>query len=205
MYCNNCKIRLAVVFVSKELDGKPITQGFCLTCAKKLKIPQIDEIANKSVMGDLENMGNQLMGMFDTDGFKPVASNIMGPPLMPEYGGGLDGSDKEKFEKGGMNVSGRGMFKREKIKYRYIESFGLNLTAKARLNKLDKIIGREEEIYRVVQILSRRTKNNPCLIGEPGVGKTAIAEGIAQKIVKKDVPYRLLNKEVYLIDMTAFL
>ncbi len=205
MYCNNCKIRLAVIFVSREVNGKPITEGLCLTCAKKLKIPKIDEIANKTVMGDLENMGNQLMGMFDGESFKPVGSNIMGPPFMPEYGGGLESPGKEKFEKNDMNIGGKSVYKREKIKFRYLESFGLNLTAKARLNKLDRIIGREEEIYRVIQILSRRTKNNPCLIGEPGVGKTAIAEGIAQKIVNKQVPYRLLNKEVYLIDMTALI
>ncbi len=203
MRCNRCKKRLAVIFVSREVNGKPITEGLCLTCAKELKIPKIDDIANKTVMGDLENMGNQLMGMFDGDGFKPVGQNIMGPPFMPDFGAGFD--SKERFDKSDTNFSARDMLKKDRMKYRYIENFGLNLTEKARANKLDKIIGREKEINRVVQILSRRTKNNPCLIGEPGVGKTAIAEGIAQKIANKDVPYRLLNKEIYLIDMTALI
>ena len=204
MYCNRCKKRLAVIYVSREVNKKPVSEWLCFTCAKELKIPKIDEIANKTVMGDLENMGNQLMGMFDGDGFKPVGSNIMGPPLMPEFGNGME-NNKEKMERSDMGFGGRGIFKREKPKYRYIENFGLNLTEKARLNKLDKVIGRNKEIYRVIQILSRRTKNNPCLIGEPGVGKTAIAEGIAQKIAEKTVPYKLQNKEIYLIDMTALI
>lgn len=203
MRCSRCKKRLAVIFVSREVNGKPITEGLCFTCAKELKIPKIDEIANKSVMGDLENMGNQLMGMFEGDGFKPVGSNFMGPPFMPDFNNGFDG--REKMEKNSTGLNAREMLKKDKTRYRFIENFGLNLTEKARLNKLDNIVGRNEEIHRVIQILSRRTKNNPCLIGEPGVGKTAIAEGIAQRIAKKDVPYRLLNKEVYLIDMTALI
>ncbi len=203
MRCNRCKKRLAVIFVSREINGKPITEGLCFTCAKELKIPKIDEIANKSVMGDLENMGNQLMGMFEGDGFKPVGSNFMGPPFMPDFNNGFDG--REKMEKNSTGLNAREMLKKDKTRYRFIENFGLNLTEKARLNKLDNIVGRNEEIHRVIQILSRRTKNNPCLIGEPGVGKTAIAEGIAQRIARKDVPYRLLNKEVYLIDMTALI
>ena len=203
MRCSRCKKRMAVIFVSREVNGKPITEGLCFTCAKELKIPKIDEIANKSVMGDLENMGNQLMGMFEGDGFKTVGSNFMGPPFMSDFNNGFDG--REKMEKNGTGLNSREMLKKEKVRYRFIENFGLNLTEKARLNKLDKIVGRNEEIYRVIQILSRRTKNNPCLIGEPGVGKTAIAEGIAQRIARKEVPYRLLNKEVYLIDMTALI
>ncbi len=202
MRCSRCKKRMAVIFVNREIDGKQVTEGLCLTCAKELKIPKIDEIASKTGMGELENMGNQLMGMFG-EGFDPAASGIIGPPFMPDFGVGF--KNKEKFGRDSMGFGPKDMFKRDKSKYRYIENFGLNLTEKARQNKLDKIIGREQEIYRVVQILSRRTKNNPCLIGEPGVGKTAIAEGIAQKIANKDVPYRLLNKEVYLIDMTALI
>ena len=201
MRCNRCKKRIAVIFVSREVNGKQITEGLCLTCAKELKIPKIDEIANKTGMGELENMGNQLMGMFG-DGFDPTSPSLLGSPLLPDFGSGFKTKDRLSREDG---IFGRDFEKKDKTKYRYLDSFGLNLTEKARNKKLDRIIGRDKEIGRVIQILSRRTKNNPCLIGEPGVGKTAIAEGIAQKIVEKDVPYRLLDKEIYLIDMTALI
>ncbi len=201
MRCNRCKKRIAVIFVSREVNGKQITEGLCLTCAKELKIPKIDEIANKTGMGELESMGNQLMGMFG-DSFDPTSPNLLGSPLLPDFGSGFKSKDRSSRED---SIFGRDFEKKDKTKYRYLESFGLNLTEKARNKKLDKIIGRDKEIGRVIQILSRRTKNNPCLIGEPGVGKTAIAEGIAQKIAEKDVPYRLLNKEIYLIDMTALI
>ena len=121
MRCNRCKKRLAVIFVSREVNGKPITEGLCLTCAKELKIPKIDDIANKTVMGDLENMGNQLMGMFDGDGFKPVGQNIMGPPFMPDFGAGFD--SKERFDKSDTNFSARDMLKKDRMKYRYIENY----------------------------------------------------------------------------------
>ena len=201
MRCNRCKKRIAVIFVSREVNGKQITEGLCLTCAKELKIPKIDEIANKTGMGELENMGNQLMGMFG-DGFDPTSPSLLGSPLLPDFGSGFKTKDRLSREDG---IFGRDFEKKDKTKYRYLDSFGLNLTEKARNKKLDRIIGRNKEIGRVIQILSRRKKNNPCLIGEPGVGKTAIAEGIAQKIVEKDVPYRLLDKEIYLIDMTALI
>ncbi len=201
MRCNRCKKRIAVIFVSREVNGKQITEGLCLTCAKELKIPKIDEIANKTGMGELESMGNQLMGMFG-DSFDPTSPNLLGSPLLPDFGSGFKSKDRSSRDD---SIFGRDYEKKDKTKYRYLESFGLNLTEKARNKKLDRIIGRDKEIGRVIQILSRRTKNNPCLIGEPGVGKTAIAEGIAQKIAEKDVPYRLLNKEIYLIDMTALI
>ncbi len=201
MRCNRCKKRIAVIFVSREVNGKQITEGLCLTCAKELKIPKIDEIANKTGMGELENMGNQLMGMFG-DSFDPTSPNLLGSPLLPDFGNGFKSKDRSSRED---SIFGRDFEKREKTKFRYLEDFGLNLTEKARNKKLDRIVGRDKEIGRVIQILSRRTKNNPCLIGEPGVGKTAIAEGIAQKIAEKEVPYRLLDKEIYLIDMTALI
>ena len=201
MRCSRCKKRLAVIFVSREVNGKPTTEGLCLACAKELKIPRIDEIASKTGMGDLENMGNQLMGMFGGDGLEPAGGGFMNP-FMPDFASGFKNRDRFSREDLGVGKDGA---KKDRSKYRYVESFGLNLTQKARQNKLDRVIGREKEIYRVIQILSRRTKNNPCLIGEPGVGKTAIAEGIAQRIASKQVPYRLLDKEVYLIDMTALI
>ncbi len=201
MRCSRCKKRLAVIFVSREVNGKPTTEGLCLACAKELKIPRIDEIASKTGMGDLENMGNQLMGMFGGDGLEPAGGGFMNP-FMPDFASGFKNRDRFSREDSGVGKDGA---KKDRSKYRYVESFGLNLTQKARQNKLDRVIGREKEIYRVVQILSRRTKNNPCLIGEPGVGKTAIAEGIAQRIASKQVPYRLLDKEIYLIDMTALI
>lgn len=200
MLCNRCKKRPAIIYVSREVDGKPVTEGLCFVCAKASNISQINEIASKTGLDELEAMSNQFMGMFGPEGFEPGGVGSFNPFLA---GFPKDRNDSDQILSNDPNKSNGK--KNSKQKYRYLETFGLNLTEKARLNKLDTVIGRQKEIYRVIQILSRRTKNNPCLIGEPGVGKTAIAEGIAQKIIQKEVPHRLASKQLYLVDMTALI
>lgn len=201
MLCNRCKKRPAIIYVSREVDGKPITEGLCFVCAKSLNIPQINEVASKTGLDELEAMSNQFMGMFNPEGFEPGGVGAFNPFLAGFH------KDRHEADQLGLNDLGKQAAGKTqtKSKFRYLDTFGLNLTEKARLKKLDLVIGRQKEIYRVIQILSRRTKNNPCLIGEPGVGKTAIAEGIAQKIVQKEVPYRLTDKQLYLVDMTALI
>ncbi len=200
MLCNRCKKRPAIIYVSREVNGKPVTEGLCFVCAKALNLPQINEIASKSGLDELEQMSNQFLGMFGPEGFEPGGVGSFNP-----FFAGLQREranfENELFEQSQTKTDK----KSSRPKFRYLDTFGINLTERARLNKLDEVIGRSKEINRVVQILSRRTKNNPCLIGEPGVGKTAIAEGIAQKIVSKQVPYRLLYKHLYLVDMTALI
>lgn len=201
MLCNRCKKRPAIIYVSREVDGKPITEGLCFVCAKLLNNPQINEVASKTGLDELEAMSNQFMGMFNPEGFEPGGVGAFNPFLAGFH------KDRHEADQLGLNDLGKQAAGKTqtKSKFRYLDTFGLNLTEKARLKKLDLVIGRQKEIYRVIQILSRRTKNNPCLIGEPGVGKTAIAEGIAQKIVQKEVPYRLTDKQLYLVDMTALI
>ncbi len=197
MLCSRCKKRMAVIFVSKEIDGKPVSEGLCFKCAKELNIPQINEIADKIGIEDLENVSNQIMGMFGGEDFEHGGAGLLNP-FISSF------TNKEMTDHGASNDNATDTKKKkEKSKYKYLNNFGVNLTKQAKFNKLDRVIGRDKEIYRMIQILSRRTKNNPCLIGEPGVGKTAIVEGIAQKVAMGDVPYKLMNKEIYLIDMTA--
>lgn len=197
MLCSRCKKRMAVIFVSKEIDGKPVSEGLCFKCAKELNIPQINEIADKIGIEDLENVSNQIMGMFGGEDFEHGGAGLLNPFIS-----GF--ANKEMTDRDASNDNATDTKKKkEKAKYKYLNSFGVNLTKQAKFNKLDRVIGRDKEMYRMIQILSRRTKNNPCLIGEPGVGKTAIVEGIAQKVAMGDVPYKLMNKEIYLIDMTA--
>ena len=219
MLCSKCKKRPAVVFVSTNRDDAS-TQGLCIMCAKELGVKPVADIMDK--MGitddDLELMQDQLdefMSMnlnnnFD-DGndefvsggaptFPSFFSNIVNEPLKSDS---LENVKEESKEgKSTSKKSEKKKFEKQK-KRKHIENYCHNLTEKAREGKLDKIIGRDKEISRVIQILSRRTKNNPCLIGEPGVGKTAIAEGLAIRIASGDVPYRLKDKEVHLLDLTS--
>lgn len=219
MLCSKCKKRPAVVFVSTNRDDAS-TQGLCIMCAKELGVKPVSDIMDK--MGitddDLELMQDQLdefMSMnlnnnFD-DGndefvsggaptFPSFFSNIVNEPLKSDS---LENVKEESKEgKSTSKKSEKKKFEKQK-KRKHIENYCHNLTEKAREGKLDKIIGRDKEISRVIQILSRRTKNNPCLIGEPGVGKTAIAEGLAIRIASGDVPYRLKDKEVHLLDLTS--
>ncbi len=223
MLCVRCKKNLAVVYVSKfDQDGKQQNEGYCLSCAKELNLGPVNEMIEKmgidveeldslnsemnsmvEQMGDMdpemmEEMAEQLMGGedFDEDDEEEQGRTMKTPfSMFSQFMGG-----KNKTEKDG----GKSAKKEKKNKDRkFLEMYGTNLTTKARNGEVDKVIGRDAEITRVMQILNRRTKNNPCLIGEPGVGKTAIAEGLAVKIVNGEVPAKLLKYEIYLIDMSA--
>lgn len=205
MICSRCKKRPAIVYVQRFEGGEAKNEGLCWQCAKELGMPQISSmLENMGVTeDDLEQMSNQIMEMSDGDAFElggantmPFLQNIFGgekPALAPEE----NKTASEPTQKTTSDAP------KKQQKHKFLDAYCTNLCEKAREGRLDRIIGRDKEIYRVVQILSRRTKNNPCLIGEPGVGKTAIAEGIAQRIVTQEVPFRLLDKEIYLLDMTS--
>ena len=199
MLCSRCKKRVAVVFVTRMDGDKPVNEGYCLTCAKELGIKPVDEyLQNMGISSeDLENMDNQLMEMsgIREDGVDDGKSLFQ---LLSER--------RNEQEQNNPPKSGASRVKEKeekRPKRKFLTDFCDDLTAKARDGKLDRVIGRDKEIERVTQILSRRSKNNPCLIGEPGVGKTAIAEGIALRIAEGKVPAKLLDKEVFLLDLTA--
>ena len=198
-------------------NGKTINEGLCLQCAKELGIGPVNELMEKMGITDdeIENMNDQLMGMMDEDGeeidldsdsddsdFVPGGAQTF--PFLQNMLGKMNGAAGQNPQETPEKKTRR-PDKREKKapKRKFLEAYCTDLTQKARDGQLDRIIGRDEEIYRVVQILNRRTKNNPCLIGEPGVGKTAIAEGIAQQIASGTVPLKLKDKEIHLLDMTA--
>ena len=223
MLCVRCKKNLAVVYVSKfDQDGKQQNEGYCLSCAKELNLGPVNEMIEKmgidveeldSLNSEMNNMVEQ-MGDMDPEMMEEMAQQLMG-------GEDLEDEDEEEQGRtmktpfsmfsqfmGGKNKTekdgGKSAKKEKKNKDRkFLEMYGTNLTTKARNGEVDRVIGRDAEITRVMQILNRRTKNNPCLIGEPGVGKTAIAEGLAVKIVNGEVPAKLLKYEIYLIDMSA--
>ena len=218
MLCVKCQKRPAVVFVQRLENGKTVQEGYCLTCARAMHIQPVDDLMKQFGMSDqdLENMEERMSsflqeasdsGMLapmmngdDTDaGDEPAPQDDFvpgGSPVFP-FGFGAarqSGDDKAKGKNG----------KKDKApKRKFLDTYCENLTQKARDGKVDRIIGRDREIYRTIQILCRRQKNNPCLIGEAGVGKTAIAEGIAQRIAEGKVPARLQDKEIYLLDMTS--
>ena len=217
MLCSRCKKRVAVVFMTRMENGKTINEGLCLQCAKELGIGPVNELMEKMGITDdeIENMNDQLMGMVDEDGeeidldsdsddsdFVPGGAQTF--PFLQNMFGKMNGAAGQNPQETPEKKTRR-PDKREKKapKRKFLEAYCTDLTQKARDGQLDRIIGRDEEIYRVVQILNRRTKNNPCLIGEPGVGKTAIAEGIAQQIASGPVPLKLKDKEIHLLDMTA--
>ena len=217
MLCSRCKKRVAVVFMTRMENGKTINEGLCLQCAKELGIGPVNELMEKMGITDdeIENMNDQLMGMVDEDGeeidldsdsddsdFVPGGAQTF--PFLQNMFGKMNGAAGQNPQETPEKKTRR-PDKREKKapKRKFLEAYCTDLTQKARDGQLDRIIGRDEEIYRVVQILNRRTKNNPCLIGEPGVGKTAIAEGIAQQIASGTVPLKLKDKEIHLLDMTA--
>ncbi|MDE7281061.1 MAG: AAA family ATPase, partial [Ruminiclostridium sp.] len=230
MMCSRCQKRPAVVFITSVQGENKRNEGLCLKCAKELNIPQVSEyisqlgIPEEMIEGDLDEFfeSDEFKSIFDdddendpdsVDGFKsggadtlmPFIHKLLGSPDKKSGENGKDsnnikGSDKK--EKKSAEAKEKSAEKNSK-KRKFLDTFCTNLTAKARRGELDNIIGRDKEIYRVTQILSRRSKNNPCLIGEPGVGKTAIAEGIAQKLAAGDVPFRLKGKELYMLDLTA--
>lgn len=206
LMCSRCKKRPAVVFISQMNAKDPQhkkNEGLCLVCAKELGISQVDDYMKAMGISDddLEAMSNQLMEASDGDDFEPGGTNF----LSNLFGG--DAANLFSNLAGGMpkatDEGGEKQPKDKKKKLKFLNNYCTNLTQKAREGKLDNVVGRDKEISRVIHILSRRQKNNPCLIGEPGVGKTAIAEGIAQRIVGGDVPFHIKDKELYLLDLTA--
>ena len=219
--CTRCKKRVAVVFISKIEKGETVNEGLCLKCAKELGLPQVNDMMRR--MGitdeDLDMISDEMMQAFggaesmeglipreDEEDDSEDGKTATFPFLNRLFGGGSTGGDTPAPSPAG--GEGRGHEAKERksdkaAKRKYLDSYCINLTERARAHKLDNLVGREQEIERVVQILNRRQKNNPCLIGEPGVGKTAIAEGLAQRIANREVPFKLRDKEVYLLDLTA--
>ena len=202
--CARCKKNVAVIFITKIENGVSTNEGLCLKCAKELNIKPVDDMMKKMGISDddLEALSGEMMDAFGgaenlaqiDDGDDEDGKTATFPFLNKLFGNPGEGTqEKPHREQNG----------KEPKKLKFLDSYCINLTDKARQGKLDRMIGREEETERVIQILNRRQKNNPCLIGEPGVGKTAIAEGLSQRIAEGNVPYKLLNKEVYLLDLTA--
>ena len=227
MLCSDCKKNNAVVFVNKkDNEGKNTLEGYCYDCAKKRGINPIDSLMKQANLteDDLNNMTEQFESMFkdmsdnvnfadiqeDTsDSYNPDGTGAMQFGAIPlgsifsNMFGSSDDSDSASAESSTNSKKKVKVDKKTNKKKKALDTFGTNLTVKAKNNQLDAVIGRDKEIQRIIQILNRRSKNNPCLIGEPGVGKTAIAQGLAIKIANGKVPAKLLNKEVYLLDMTA--
>ena len=209
MLCSVCKKNAAVIFINKSNDTSQM-EGLCYECAKKRGINPLDALAKQANLSDsdLENMSMQFESMFNDmsensdlnfeDAENGDDSNSLGSIFSGLFGNSHD------TEKSASNSNKKVKTeKKQNKKHKALDNFGTNLTLKAKNNQLDMVIGRDKELERVIQILNRRTKNNPCLVGEPGVGKTAIAQGLAIKIAAGQVPAKLLNKEVYLLDMTA--
>ena len=220
--CSNCKKNIAVIFITKIENGNSVNEGLCLKCARSLGIKPVDDIMKRMGISDddLESMTEEMMGLMggmgpmgpmgseedasedEDDDSEEAASRTATFPFLNQLMGSGDRDpmmptppkDPEKTKEKGKSPS---------KKKKFLDNYCLNLTQKARSGGLDSVIGRDSEIERMIQILNRRQKNNPCLIGEPGVGKTAIAEGLALQIVAGTVPFKLRDKEVYLLDMTA--
>ena len=221
--CSRCKKNLAVIFITKMENGQTTNEGLCLKCAKELGIKPVDDMISRMGLSDddLENLNGEMGDMMnglegllnpgekDEDGEDdeqdsqtatfPFLNKLFGNAANNENAENLPARDERPEQKPrGDKPNGQ-----KNKKHKFLDLYCQNLTQKARDGRLDRIVGRDVETERVIQILNRRQKNNPCLIGEPGVGKTAIAEGLAQRIVDKDVPYKLQSKEVYLMDLTA--
>ncbi|WP_202614990.1 ATP-dependent Clp protease ATP-binding subunit [Anaerotruncus rubiinfantis] len=217
--CSRCKKRVAVVFMTRLDGGKTVNEGLCLRCAKELGLKPVSDLMDKMGISDddLDNMSDQMIEMFGGEdgesGFEMGGAQSL-PFLQSIFGGDANNAIVPKKEEASdadkdlisPTIRERPRDRKKKApekKYKYLDAYCENLSRKAEEGKIDRIIGRDREIYRVLQILNRRTKNNPCLIGEPGVGKTAIAEGIAQRLASGDVPFRLADKKLYLLDLTA--
>ncbi len=202
--CIKCKKNVAVVFISKIENGKTLNEGYCLKCARGLGLPQIDQVVKQMGISedDLDMLSDEMSSMFgqrDEEGMEEDESESQTatfPLLNQLFGSNLPAKQEEPAPQ----KEGK---KKKNKKHKFLDTYCMDLTGRAKEGKLDRVIGREVETERVIQILNRRQKNNPCLIGEPGVGKTAIAEGLAQRIAAGDVPYKLRDKEVFLLDLTA--
>ena len=211
--CTKCKKNIAVVFITKMENGVTLNEGYCLRCARSLGIPQIDQAVKQMGISeeDLDLLTDEMSNMFgqrdssgDADDDEIDSQTATFPLLNQLFGGSNDNLPAQpprppKQEE--PKEEGKGTKKSKK--HKFLDSYCMDLTGRAREGKLDKVIGRDVETERVIQILNRRQKNNPCLIGEPDVGKTAIAEGLAQRIAAGEVPYKLRDKEVFLLDLTA--
>lgn len=210
--CSRCKKRPAVVFITRIEGDKSTPEGLCLKCARELNIKPVTDILDKMNIPDedLESVSEEMMNMFGMDsepadgeeGFEAGGAATF-PSFIHQIFGNREPANSESHADKKTEGKSRPEEKKKSRKRKYLGLYCTDLTGKARNGEMDRVIGRDRELYRVIQILSRRTKNNPCLIGEPGVGKTAIAEGLAQKIVDRDVPAKLMDKEIYLLDMTA--
>ncbi|MDM8534622.1 ATP-dependent Clp protease ATP-binding subunit [Clostridiaceae bacterium HSG29] len=216
--CSDCHEKIAVVFVNKIEDGKNDVKGYCIECAEKRGIDVESEIKSKTGMSseEFQTMNKQMQDMFkdmDMDSFKEQMETMMpgmldaesdngegGNSFMNAFNALFKGSDNAKTENTNKEKSDKKFFNK---KTKNLDKFGTNLTEAAKNGKVDRVVGRNKEIDRVIQILNRRSKNNPVLIGEPGVGKTAIAEGLAVRIVNKEVPEKIYDAQIYLLDLTA--
>ncbi len=209
MMCSRCHKRMAVIYMTRIEDGKTINEGLCLKCAKELGLKPVNDIMSKMGITDdeIDAISDQfteaLEGSEEGELFQQVGS--MPIPFMQSFmnPGGKNGDDPAPIRPADKGPDRQAPAAEKKPVYKFLDNFCENLTQRAREGRIDAIVGREQEIYRVMQILNRRTKNNPCLIGEPGVGKTAIAEGIAQRIADGNVPAKLQRKEIYLLDLTG--
>ena len=212
--CTKCKKNIAVVFITKMENGVTMNEGYCIKCARSLGIPQIDQAVKQMGFSDdeLDTLSDEMSSMFgqidngdhDEDDMDsqtatfPLLNQLFGSNMpAPQQPENRPAKKEPSNEKSGEHP------KKKANKHKFLDSYCMDLTGRARQGKLDKVIGRDVETERVIQILNRRQKNNPCLIGEPGVGKTAIAEGLAQRIAAGEVPYKLRDKEVFLLDLTA--
>ncbi len=212
MVCSKCKKRTAVVFLTRFENGQPKNEGLCIKCASELKIPEVESMLNQAGFRpeDIDEMADMIEGEYEDDmvgGINQALPNFLGKM----FGGKNEDAEQEtamveheqaSSDKDDPAPKGKES-KNKKKKLKFLTAYCTNITERARLDQLDPMIGREREVLRAIQILCRRNKNNPCLIGEPGVGKTAIAEGLAQRIVNGEVPGKLMDKEIWLLDMTA--
>ena len=212
--CVKCKKNIAVVFITKMENGATLNEGYCLKCARSLGIPQIDQAVKQMGISeeDLDLLSDEMSNMFgqrdssDDADDDEIDSQTATFPLLNQLFGGMNNQMPAQPARPAPKQeeqSEEGKGKKKNKKHKFLDSYCMDLTGRARNGKLDKVIGRDTETERVIQILNRRQKNNPCLIGEPGVGKTAIAEGLAQRIAAGEVPYKLRDKEVFLLDLTA--
>ena len=209
--CTKCRRNIAVVFITKMENGVTLNEGYCLKCARSLGIPQIDQAVRQMGISeeDLDLLSDEMSSMFgqrenEDQEEDEIDSQTATFPLLNQLFGGntnLPAQPPKPPKQEEPQEEKKG--KKKNPKHKFLDSYCMGLTGRARAGKLDKVIGRDVETERVIQILNRRQKNNPCLIGEPGVGKTAIAEGLAQRIAAGEVPYKLRDKEVFLLDLTA--
>lgn len=213
MLCSRCNKNIAVVFVTKQEGTQTVNEGLCLTCAKELGIKPVEDLMKQMNMNeeDIEQMNEGMNELLASGNMEELEENIMNGSNPFDFiknfiGGGTPADESNAAEppkETGKNQKTQTKKNSLPKKKSMLDTYGTNLTREARDGKIDIVIGREKEIERAIQILNRRTKNNPVLIGEPGVGKTAIAEGIALKIAEKKVPAMLLKFEIYLLDFTA--